>query len=104
LAAVEKLKNLTNEPVIDRMAVRSALVDLKLGVEGGKWTTMGALVTLVGPLMENADAEAKKGLSQSSTLILTFFQGVSTKIVSAISVLDSSGSGEDAQLLTKLEE
>jgi len=62
LAAVEKLRNLTNEPVIDRMAVRSALVDLKLGVEGGKWTTMGALVTLVGPLMENADAEAKKGL------------------------------------------
>src|SRR5207302_4465290 len=77
LAAVEKLRTLTNEAAINKMYVRSALVDLKLGVEGGKWTTLGALLTMGGPLMENADAAAKTSFTQSSSLILKFFEGVS---------------------------
>lgn len=98
LAAVEKLRTLTNEAAINKMYVRSALVDLKLGVEGGKWTTLGALLTMGGPLMENADAAAKTSFTQSSSLILKFFEGVSAKVVSAISAVDSSGSGDDAKI------
>jgi hypothetical protein len=88
LAAVDKLKNLTNQSSLDRSSIRLTLLDLKAAVEAGKWTAAGAILALSSLGQLGATDQPSK--EQIGTQIGQFFSGLTKAIDNVISTVDNS--------------
>ncbi len=89
LGVVDRLRGLASERTINKIAIRSALIDLKASVHESKWTAFGAAIALLGSQNASADPTINKGFQAIAATIVKLFDDFSSKLDAAVLMVDA---------------